>query len=116
MNFEVAEKYTINPVFGGNRDSNKPMNVTCRYLTAPEHDRVFKNEMITGGEEGGRVRITVDRSLLFRLSVDSFENCALGGREIKTVAQFNEARMPSGLYDELINEMISENLKGDLKN
>lgn len=114
MDFQTDDNYDIVPEFNGNDKNDVPATFHCRYLTAPERDRVFKEEVVTGVEN--YVRVTCNRSLLFRLSITSIDDCKIKGRVIKTVEQYNEARMPSGLYDELINKMIAENRRDDLKN
>lgn len=114
MNFETAEKYDIIPEYAGNSEDPAPMVLHCRYLTAPERDKVFKEELLSGSEM--TVRITVERPQLFRLSIESIENCKIAGKEVKNAQQFNEARFPGGLYDEIINRMIKANRRDDLKN
>jgi len=115
MDFETKETYDIVVEFGGNAKAEKPSVVHCRYLTAPERDRAIKEELLTTGE-GMQVRVTVERSAMFKPSVTGFTDLKINGVEIKTVAQFLEARIPGGYYDECINKMIAENRRADLKN
>lgn len=115
MDFETKETYDIVPEFGGNTKSDKPAIVHCRYMTAPERDRAIKEELLTSGD-GVNVRVVVDRPVLFKASVTGFTDLKIQGIEIKTIAQFSEARIPSGFYDECINKMIAENRRADLKN
>jgi len=115
MELTFSNEFEYIPYFNNNKDSDKPVKITCRYMTTPERVKYIDVELLTVGSEVKTKTIFKNEGLL-KVSVLKIENLKVNGMEIKTAKDLLAIEGLSQLSDEIASYIATRNLAPDLKN
>lgn len=115
MKLTIDDRYEVIPEWNGNRESDEPIKITCRYLTIPERARCIVKDVQVDGDKAVVTVKYKDRDL-FDLSVLKIENLEVNGRKITNAIEFHSVSGLGGLFDEIVGEIIARNTRRELKN
>jgi len=109
------EKYEYIPKWNGNEEETEQVKFYLRYLTSPERSRCIQKDIMVDGDKPA-IHVNYKERELFELSVEKIENLEVNGKKITTVKDFFSTPGLSGLFDEVVNEIVARNTRQDLKN
>jgi len=115
MELTFSNEFEYIPVFNKNRDSDKPVKVTCRYMTTPERVKYIDVELISTGSEVQTKTVFKNEGIL-KVSIIKIENLKVNGLDIKTARELLNIEGLSQLSDEIASFIVTSNLMPDLKN
>jgi len=115
MELTFSNEFEYIPTFNGNRESEKPIKVICRYMTTPERSKYIENKLMTVNGEVQSQTIFHNDAIL-KASILRIENLKVNGVEIKTARALLEIEGLSQLSEDIASHIATKNLMPDLKN
>ena len=111
MKLSIEKEYDYIPEWNGNKNDEQPIVFHLRGITDIEREKCITKKYVDGN-----VEMHTNESQLFRYAVQSIENLEINERQIKTAAEFLALPGLSGLFSEIIVEVITNTARKDLKN
>ncbi len=111
MKLSIEKEYDYIPEWNGNKNDEQPIVFHLRGITDIEREKCITKKYVDGN-----VEMHTNESQLFRYAVQSIENLEINERQIKTATEFLALPGLSGLFSEVIVEVITNTARKDLKN
>ena len=116
MKITFDDTYEFVPAWNGNKADAEPITFKLRYLTSPERSRCIQKDIIVVDGEKTQIKVNYREREMFELSVEKITGLDANGKKVETAKDFLAEKRLSGLFDEVVNEIVARNTRQDLKN
>lgn len=111
MKLSIEKEYQFIPEWNGNKEDEKPIEFNLRGITDLEREKCITKKYVDGN-----VEMATNESQLFRYAVQGIENLEINNKQIKSASEFLACSGLSGLFAEVVLEILTRTVKKDLKN
>jgi hypothetical protein len=111
MKLLIDKEYDYIPEWNGNKEDDSPIVFHMRAITDGERERFIVKKYIDG-----KVEMTTNETQIFKAGIISIENLNINNKDIKTANDFLTAPGLSGLFSEVVAEILLNTVRKDLKN
>jgi hypothetical protein len=111
MKLLIDKEYDYTPEWNGNKEDDSPIVFHMRAITDSERERFITKKYIDG-----HVEMATNETQIFKAGVTSIENLNINNKDIKTATDFIACPGLSGLFSEVVAEILLNTVRKDLKN
>ena len=112
MEVTIDREYEFVPEWNGNKSDGKPIVFKMRFLSTGERDKFMKYKFTSDGN----VNLEPDRQGMFVAAVAGITNLNVNGEGVTKARDMLERPGLDALFTEVVTNVMSQNIKDNLKN